>query len=462
MMFYIMVPINLFVLLMMYFSTKAMATSSPNLIFGIAIPKENLKAQEFNNIIESYKKQCKKLMWVLLPLQLTGFIFKDLIAISMIYLMVLLAIIIGSFNYLFYKASKQVKAIKIKNEWYVKTQKAVLIDTELARLQSTFPIKLKWFLPADIILIVLLVLFYNAENFYYQLVAFILIITSLITAVFFYYLSFKTQNKVYSSDTAINLALNKNYKRGLSEISVVTAYATLFFAPLLIQSSGNVNTNAYTTTLFICIALHSIVTVFAVLIVQNKNIKLKQKLLSSNSIIYEDDSDYYKFGYYYNPNVNKTFVPKQLGYGSTINVATTGGKVFAGIIGAIIIGTVALMFSLIGYDLGTITLTESDTTFEISEPGVFYSISLQKDEITSVEIVDEINATWRVNGAATDRISVGNFAVDGYGTAKLYIMNNVKQYIKIEMQNGEVIFLNGETEELTLTYYEMLSENIMV
>ncbi len=458
MMFYIMVPINLFVLLIMYFSAISMAVSAPNLIFGIAIPKEHLKSQEFSSIIENYKKQCKKLTWILLPLQFTGFIFKDLIAISMIYLMFLLALIIGGFNYLFCKSSKQVKVIKIKNEWYIEAQKAVLIDTELARLQNTFPIKIKYFVPCVVIIIVSMVIFFNAQNYYYQLAPFILIITLLTTAMFFYYLSFKAQNKVYANDTTINLALNKSYKRGLSEISLVTAYATLVFVPLLIQSSGNVNTNAYTTTLFICIALHSIMTIFAILIVQNKNTKLKQKLLSSsNSVIYEDESDNYKFGYYYNPNVNKTFVPKQFGYGSTINVATTGGKIFVAIIGAIIIGTVALILSLIGYDFGTITLTESDTTFEISEPGIFYSISLQKDEITSVEMLDEINPTWRVNGAATDRISVGNFAVEGYGTAKLYIMNNVKKYIKIEMQNGEVIFLNGETEELTSTYYEMLA-----
>mgnify|MGYP000034318842 FL=1 len=56
--------------------------------------------------------------------------------------------------------------------------------------------------------------------------------------------------------------------------------------------------------------------------------------------VFVDDDDYWKTGFYYNPNDPHLFVPDRLcSTNYSLNYARTGAKVFTGTITAILLGT---------------------------------------------------------------------------------------------------------------------------
>ena len=74
--------------------------------------------------------------------------------------------------------------------------------------------------------------------------------------------------------------------------------------------------------------------------------RLNLQSVRGNDASYDDDGKWLWGMFYYNPNDPATLVPKKVGIGYTINVATTAGKIFIAVILLIILFSILLPFIL--------------------------------------------------------------------------------------------------------------------
>lgn len=181
-------------------------------------------------------------------------------------------------------------------------------------------------------------------------------------------------------------------------------------------------------------------------------------ILDSKNSIYVDDDEYWKNGYYYNPNDSNLIVEKRIGYGSTYNLATKKGKwiTYGGISFSIIIGlSLSILFLIL--DISSFSLTIKNERASINAP--IYSYEFNINEITDIKLIDTIPNGIRTNGASTDTYALGNFNLNTYGKSKMYIYKDNPPFISIEL-NNLYIFINGKTKAKTYEYYTLLQNHI--
>ena len=171
-----------------------------------------------------------------------------------------------------------------------------------------------------------------------------------------------------------------------------------------------------------------------------------------------DDDEYWKNGYYYNPTDNQAMVEKRFGYGYTFNMAKTKGKVITyGSIALGIIVVLGIFLMFLRFDFTTFEMLYSGGTIEIKAPMYGHRFSFQ--DIEEVTIIKTLPKGARTNGVATGTYSLGNFNLNGYGKSKMYIYKDYPPYIVIKLKDS-FVFLNTNSKEKTLQYYEMLLNKI--
>jgi hypothetical protein len=100
------------------------------------------------------------------------------------------------------------------------------------------------------------------------------------------------------------------------------------------------------------------------------------------------------------------------------------------------------------------TMVSDNNTIEIQAP--MYGYQFDANDIVSIDMIDDIPGGIRTNGISTNRYSLGNFDINGYGKSKLYVVWGAP-YIVIELDDLYV-FINGDTEDQTQDYYNQLME----
>lgn len=146
-----------------------------------------------------------------------------------------------------------------------------------------------------------------------------------------------------------------------------------------------------------------------------------------------DEDLYWKTGWYRNPDNPKLWVPDRMcSTNYTVNLERTAGKVFMGVtIGGTILLTVGLCIMFLCMDFIDMTLEIGDT--QVCVKAAMYDLEFPRDEIQSVEVVQELPAgeLVRTNGAATSEYRVGKFSGKAAGECRLYIYNGYKPILKI-------------------------------
>jgi len=183
----------------------------------------------------------------------------------------------------------------------------------------------------------------------------------------------------------------------------------------------------------------------------------QNKLLeSAQSPFYVDDDYYWQGSFYNNPNDSRPMVEKRIGYGYTINVATTKGKIVKySILLGIPVFLLALFLMLFRLDTGKFEMIITGNQVSIHAPMYGYEFPLS--DIKSVTTINTLPSGYRTNGAATGKYNLGNFSLSGYGASKMYVYKEHPPYIVLELPNL-YIFFNSKDSEQTRGLYELLRE----
>ena len=187
--------------------------------------------------------------------------------------------------------------------------------------------------------------------------------------------------------------------------------------------------------------------------------KLRQKLRTDGKeqqVYVDDDSHWILGSIYYNPQDKHFMVEKRtMGIGTTINMGSRGGKIFAVIIGLLLVFCVIGIPIWIGLDEFTpISMTVEADTLAVDHVATDYRIDLA--DINKVELLTELPEMSRKNGTGLPNLLKGKFEVDGKNGALVCLNPENHLFIRIETQAGQLYLLGGKTDGETEAAYEAI------
>lgn len=455
MMFWLMLPSNIFVLLILHFTSKGAGKPNGNIILGVKIPTIYLKDERVQTIVKEYEVKYKSIFWVLLLVQVVGYPIRQWVSVSLLWIYADIALMVGGYTYYIEYYARKLRALKKAEGWTQGDGHILNIDMEVSRLKNTFPVSRSWFLiPLAIILLLSLGEIQTLNNTI-KLGMMAIVLVEYAAGIILYEIFIRVATMTYSNNTDINIALNKAYKSAWSKYCVFVSYISLLFLPLVYVVDGkNEYSTIFTIYLITIVVLSTMLSIIPMMMIHRNLKKLNTKLLGAEvEEYYIDDDEYWTAFAYNNPYDKKTWVSKRIGIGMTMNMATIGGKIFAYITAIIIVGTIVWsMWITIPIDFDTIAIEETTESYEVGVWGDTYEFL--KEDIVSVELLEELPRAYRNVGSSTERMRTGTFSVKGYGQSVVYAMNDVPLYIVVELEDGSYVFLNGEDVETTREYYE--------
>ena len=183
----------------------------------------------------------------------------------------------------------------------------------------------------------------------------------------------------------------------------------------------------------------------------------RKKVYIDTSPIDVDDDEYWKTGYYYNPDDKHILIENRMQSGNyTFNYAKKGAWIFTGITCAIIAGCIILVFvcmlPLINIQ-EKITLTNNNLT--ISAGG--YTSEIDVNDITELKLLDELpdDSFLRTNGASTDSYDIGRYEGRTLGKCNLYVFDGYAPILMIKSDDTLVFVNSKEDGEIEKLYVEL-------
>lgn len=356
----------------------------------------------------------------------------------------------GTMQYFTRKLSKEF----VKNRGEEKKNTVISVDTEVVRLKNDMRVSPLSMLPGAILILIQLCscVFYKGDIFLWCMTG----ISALFYGIFWgmRVTAAHERSDAYSKSADINRACHYAAQRTWSVcFAVLSAISGLCFLSLyFIYAMWNKPT---LTFVVIPILILSMVLGFTI---SDIRVRRAQNNLLDNDEDDEpvDESAFWKWGFYNNPNDPRLMVSKQYGGGWTVNIATTAGKWIIGATFAVLVGVLLFsVFMTVGVYTVPMELNVENDTVKIT--AAVYDTEFKTDDIEAVELISEIPDGVRTNGASMGALQLGHFQLDGYGNSMLYLSQETPPYLLIKLKDKVVIF-DGGTPEKTQELYNELSE----
>ncbi|MCL2588190.1 MAG: DUF5808 domain-containing protein [Oscillospiraceae bacterium] len=328
----------LLIVLALYIASQTGAKPNGNVLLGVSLPDHALQDKAVMALVAKYRRAylLQTLSFLLLTLPMV-FLAESASFVTVYFSLLLFALLCVHFK-LLHSYFTRLSALKLENDWQVGDIGIISIDTEVSRRKHTFMVSQAWFLfPLAILLVPLVRNFFEPQAVF----PWFSFLMGLIVPAFLYliYLAIgKMRTKMYSADTEINLQLNYTFKRQWSTNMILLAVLSSLFSLVSLYAS-EVESSAviYGGTLLYTLAM------FVITILSHKRIQSERnRLLRGEKEDMKKDDDRYWIGgiLYNNPNDRSLFVEKRVGIGMTMNLGTWGGKLIAGGVILLLVGTI--------------------------------------------------------------------------------------------------------------------------
>ena len=186
------------------------------------------------------------------------------------------------------------------------------------------------------------------------------------------------------------------------------------------------------------------------------SLRRTQEHLTAGADILADEDDAWLGGvFYYNPSDNRTMVAKRLGIGTTVNLATKGGKAYL-IFTAVMLAACLFIGPVLGMvdsDPPRLEVTSENTLVALHGSKEKYVIPI--DDITGIELRDTLPESSRVFGVGLPHYLEGDFSVSAEGAAKFCLDPTAPVFLRIET-DSRTYWFTAETPEQTRQIAEWL------
>lgn len=433
----------------LFISFQTATTPKENVILNTTLPTEALNHPRVQALTRRFKKG--NLLIFLAGLAVSPpLILVRQVSLQFMFIILWFASLLIAGNWLLSVNSRQLQALKQKNQWLVGNTQIVAVDTEVSRLKKKMPLSRLWFLPSLAIALAMTGWsLFSRGSIYPGLTA----LAGIFLYIFLYSLSARASARAPSEDTETNLAWTKTsiHLWTLCWVILAAVHTGLILILSLLKANHIVIAG---------IVGSYIVFSLAAIVMTDTRIRRTQNLLlaKSEGQILVDQDHYWQGGFYNNPQDKRVMVKKRIGYGQTINIATPLGKLayYTLIIGVPVL-LIAIFLLFLSFDITEFQLTIDADQVTIHAP--LYGYGFPLEDIQSVATIDGLPGGTRTNGVSTSQYNLGNFRLTGYGNSKMYVYKNQPPYIVVELPDL-YIFFNTKTAEQTMDYYNLLLESI--
>jgi len=416
------------------------AMPSNHILFGVTFPAQAFEDAEMKQLQEEYKKSYLVYAGITLITLVPFFLLDKYFSLAFTYMLLWFAIFLYTSKLPFNKIHHKAAALKRDKQWFVGEKRVIRIDTKVTQLKKSMLVSPYWFLiPAILSVVPIIVSLINSD----VLLKMTGIASLAMTAILFViYNAFgKMKTKVYSKNHDINAAINRAARRYWSMLwpSLAVFESINAFAAYMILTQGS---SLSFTQWMIGIVMVSLLPLCSIFFVHNKIQAVEESLAETDgqSIVADDDYYWINGSTYYNPDDQTIMVPKRVGIGTTVNMATRAGKwiQYGGIVLVIVI-VIPLTAFIVQSDNTAPTLTiQEDGIVSIDYP--LYDYSFKISDVKGITLEETLPSGFRTNGTATAEYARGNFSLEKLGAAKLYVFKNSPPYITMQLDGLTVIF----------------------
>lgn len=352
-------------------------------------------------------------------------------------------------------AFQSLLALKRRRGWCLGAPVTLPVDLRAVAARRELPLSPLWFLPALGLCAALFLLLPLARPSMRPAAA-SLAALHLATCLFCLWRSGKGAGRVrtYCADSEVNLRCNRQVYRLWSAFWTITAFGEgvlfllLFFALFPSQPLR--------FPLWVFFPLFALAGAGSALFFQARLEQVQQAATAEvGSPFLADDDEYWAAGYYCNPRDPRDRAEERDPFLSPYNRAHPRGrwKVRAPylFLALILIPVFGLLLRL---DFTPLRLQIDGAQVRIAAPAFGYRFDAA--ELESVALVDEIEGSAvRTGGGSTSEYDMGNYSSTVYGQCKFYIYKKNPPFIQMVV-GGKYVFLNGKTQEETMSYYRAL------
>lgn len=430
-------------LVLVYAELRNQTRHQKGLLLGVTLPEEADALPEVAQTVQTFKKQLNFLCILLILVSIPIFFIKDF-SISLTLWMVWLIVILVLPYLPYLKANRKLKALKKEQQWPV-TPAVRIVDTAASEFALPKPIGL-WTLLLPLVLSVLPA-FLPGQPVVLRWVYLADALSLVLLWICGRWL-FRRRADMVTNDPALNQTL----------VRVRRLYWDRFWR-FNLWACGVLNLCMYlfqNSRFYLVVLLLLTVVILAGSLWMELSLRRTQEHLTAGADILADEDDAWLGGVlYYNPSDNRTMVAKRLGIGTTVNLATKGGKLYL-----IAVAAVLLLCLLIGPILG---MVDSDPpALEVTSENTLVSLHGSKekyvidiDDITDVELRDTLPGSSRVFGVGLPHYLEGDFSVSGEGAAKFCLDPTAPVFLRVETES-RTYWLTAETPEQTQQIAEWL------
>lgn len=436
---------------------------SEGMVLGVHIPESEQDHPEVQELGKKYKSSFRKFsFWnFILGVLICFLIFWNMTSFFIIWILWLFAYIIAG-TCLIYILHRKMYDIKMKHNWIMGGDTHMLyIDTKVSSLTNKLPIS-HWWNFAAVIMLGFLILIPKVNHYFVMnpeqwiipgTVGAVMILFWILNIAFVY-----KRNVVYSEDSSVNLSMNRMEKRTWSIIWLSTNYLILLSMLYLIIRIIK-NNWLYEIDYWVYILLQvlcAFVILYGIIYIHRS----RKNLLSVDSAaLLVDDDEFWKNGWYNNPEDKKLFVQDRLcSTNYSLNMAKPAAKIISGLTVVFTIVMIAGSFALIiGLDNAKISVRVDDDQVNID--AMMYDTVIDIDEIQSVQIIQKMpdDDFKRTNGGATEKYLIGHFTGRKTGKCMLYLYRDCAPILKIKLAE-KTIYINSKDKDEVQEWYQILTE----
>lgn len=339
----------------------------------------------------------------------------------------------------------------VENHWQLTTQ-PIQIDTRLVLEKNRKLVSAWWFLLSLGLVLLLSGLLY--QRALPDLALMLLIINILIWGMMFFIWRVISRLPVrpLTADQKINQQYNDLTKFYWSSLSVFMSglISLIIFIPLLTMKMDVKFFSLLTILEISLILLFCGASLWWLVRLRQKQ---DQLLTSTATFRYFGEDYYWRYGMYYNPNDNRLMIPDRIGMNISVNLGKTAGKIFLGLIPIILIAAMAVTI----IPLYVLDYHPNPLSYEIKNEAVILDGPFVKeqnipfDQITKVELTEQIPTGIRTNGLATNNYDIGHYRIAGK-SAVLFVDHQSKPILTITTNDHSYYYTNKKPAETKKLY----------
>ena len=436
------------------------------MILGIHIPEDQKEHSDVLALTGKYRRGFRRFQWINLAVGLV-ISFLPILTMGISTLLWVLWVLEYCFFFSLMRilAQRKMYALKVRHQWFMpQTHATVAIDTRVSAMSAHFPISWKWHLIPFAAGLLFWCIPAVRRSFLTVSGEWIFLATAVFIPLFFLILHqclTSRKNTVYSKDSQINEKINRLEKRTWSIVIIAADYASFaanLYISLRFLASGSLRLWDYIIYTAVDFLGAAAIIAGVLIIIQRRRIFLD----GDQSPLISDDDEYWKNGWYSNPDDRHLWVQDRLcSTNYTLNMAHPGAKWFLSITGIFVVAAVAVCVGVAGIlhqlDTSSMSMTINQDTVTISY--AFYDCSFRAEDILGLRQIDALpdEDFRRANGGDTDRLLVGYFRDRQNEDVMMFMYKKETPVIEINLQD-QTVFLNSDVDGQTQIWYNQLRQ----